>query len=538
MKPRYYQQAAIDAIDKHLCEKSSNPCVVIPTGGGKSPAMAWTMMNYKRQYRDFRAIVLAHTKELVAQNADKLLQVWPDAPLGIYAAGLKRRDTKPDLLFASIDSIYKKAFDLDPFDLIIVDEAHRIPPSGDGKYRRFIADCKIANPKSRVVGMTATPYRMGGGDVCHRDHILNEICYEIGVAELIEKKFLCPLRSKVGDAAPDLANVKKRGGEYVTNSLSSVTDVPELVRDTIAEAVPMLADRKAIIFFCVDIPHCQHVSEELAKHGIEAPCVTGKTPAAERDKITERFVSGEIRAVCNVNVLTEGFDATRTDAIVLLRPTQSKGLYYQMVGRGLRLDDRKDDCLVLDFAECIHSHGPIDHLGGDGVRLTKCPECKEMFSRATRQCPACGWKIPKKQIEREEAEEAQRKMHNTVASRQNIISNGEPEELRVDAVKVHRHVKPGKPDSLRVTYRCGLRTFSEWVCLDHHGPAGSIAHGWWKRRFAGKTPTVDTALQDIFLETSLSAITTSIKVKKKGKYHEIVGVTLCGKPEPERTHAT
>ena len=81
MKHRYCQQAAIDEIDAHLCEKSSNPCVVIPTGGGKSPAMAWTMMNYKRQYRDFRAIVLAHTKELVAQNADKLLQVWPDAPL-------------------------------------------------------------------------------------------------------------------------------------------------------------------------------------------------------------------------------------------------------------------------------------------------------------------------------------------------------------------------------------------------------------------------------------------------------------------------
>ncbi len=528
MQPRYYQQAAIDAVDDHLCNKTSNPCVVIPTGGGKSPVMAWTIMQYKRKYPSFRAIILAHTKELVFQNADKLTQVWPDAPLGIYAAGLKRRDTKPDLLFASIDSIYRKAFDLEPFDLLIVDEAHRIPPSGDGKYRRFIADCKLANPKLRVVGMTATPYRMGIGDVCHRDHILNEICYEIGVAELIQDGFLCPLRSKVGDAAPDLSNVKKRGGEYVTNSLSAATDVPELVRDTISEAMPMLTDRKGIIFFCVDIPHCNHVSEELAKHGVIAPCVTGKTPSGERDKITADFTSGKIRAVCNVNVLTEGFDATRTDAIVLLRPTESKGLYYQMVGRGLRLDERKQDCLVLDFADCIHTHGPIDHLGGDGVKLEKCPECKEIFSRAVRKCPACGWEIPKKQIERAEAEESQRRMHGTTASNRNIISSDKPETIKVDSVKVARHCKPGRPDSLRVTYRSGLRTYSEWVCLDHHGPAGSKAVGWWQRRFNEKAPTVNEALQNIFLEQSLNAITESITVKPRGKYHDIIRVFLTG----------
>jgi len=536
MQPRYYQQAAIDAVDDHLCNKSSNPCVVLPTAAGKSPTMAWTIQRYKQQFPLFRCLILAHTKELVAQNADKMQQIDGGIDIGIYAAGLRRRDMKQDIIFASISSIARRIFDFEPFDLIIVDEAHRIPMSGEGQYRKLVANAKLMNPKVRVVGMTATPYRMGVGDVCHKDHILNEICYEIGVAELIEKRHLCPLRSKVGDAAPDLSKVKKRGGEFTTGSLAEATDIPELVRDTIAEAVPMLHDRKAIIFFCVDLDHCHHVSEELAKYGIHAPCVTGKTPSAERDSITMQFTRGDIRAVCNVNVLTEGFDATRTDAVVLLRPTQSKGLYYQMVGRGLRLDNRKQDCLVLDFAECIHTHGPIDHLGGDGVKLEKCPECKEIFSRAVRTCPECGWTIPKKQIEREEAEEAQRRMHGTTASSRNIISSNGPETIKVDGVRVARHKKPGKPDSLRVTYRSGLRTYSEWVCLDHHGPAGNMAGSWWRKRFeCDKTPTVDQALQDIFLEASLSAITKTITVRPKGKYHEITNVGLVGQPQTERT---
>lgn len=874
MQPRYYQKAAIDAVDDHLCNKSSNPCVVLPTAAGKSPTMAWTIQRYKQQFPLFRCLILAHTKELVAQNADKMQQIDGGIDIGIYAAGLKRRDMKQDIIFASISSIARRIFDFEPFDLIIVDEAHRIPMSGEGQYRKLVANAKLMNPKVRVVGMTATPYRMGVGDVCHKDHILNEICYEIGVAELIEKGHLCPLRSKVGDAAPDLSKVKKRGGEFTTGSLAEATDIPELVRDTIAEAVPMLHDRKAIIFFCVDLDHCHHVSEELAKYGIHAPCVTGNTPSAERDSITMQFTRGDIRAVCNVNVLTEGFDATRTDAVVLLRPTQSKGLFCldekteiltadgwssdvkvgtpcavfdpgtegiryepaiasmrrsmepgekfysikspsadirvtgnhrmvtrtsrsrpwdirpvqdvaslkagayfptsgimenlpglplsdddlrfigwvmtdghinkanraiyisqaehqpwlgeidkciqgcgfkygrrvserqsqyksnsnvvtysisygkprgrdkhltgwarlepylskdfapclndltprqfdvllhaihlgdgskqkgqswtqrsyhintgnrtfaerlqiagvthgyrasvathdynenpiyvvhlkktgfinlgstyddrpswtvedgfgescwcvetptgtlvtrrngrvavlgncQMVGRGLRLDDRKQDCLVLDFAECIHTHGPIDHLGGDGVKLEKCPECKEIFSRAVRTCPECGWTIPKKQIEREEAEESQRRMHGTTASSRNIISSNEPETIKVDGVRVARHKKPGKPDSLRVTYRSGLRTYSEWVCLDHHGPAGNMAGSWWRKRFqCDKTPTVDQALQDIFLEASLSAITKTITVRPRGKYHEITNVGLVGQPQPERT---
>lgn len=526
MTPRPYQSAAIDALDNHLNTSATNPCVVLPTGAGKSPVMAWAIQRYKIAYPGFRCIVLAHVKELVAQNADKLKAIWPDAPIGLYAAGLRSRQMGQDITFASIDSVFKKGLEFEPFDLILVDEAHRIPMKGEGKYRRFIADCKLNNPAVRIVGMTATPYRLNVGDVCHADHILNEICYDVNVSELIKDNYLCPLRSKAGQSRPDLDGVKKRGGEYISGALSDATDRPELVAAAIKEAIPMLEGRDGIIFFCVDVDHCTHVSQELRKYGIDAPCITGNTPNAERDNITQRFVDGHLRAICNVNVLTEGFDATRTDAIVLLRPTMSKGLYYQMVGRGLRLDGRKDDCLVLDFAGCVDRHGPIDLLDGDGVRLVTCTECAEVFSRATGECPDCGWKIPKQTAAEAAAEASERLLHGATASQRNIISSNEPETINADQVSVNRHRKPGSPDSLRVTYRCGLSTYREWVCLDHAGFAGAKGHKWWARRFGNPIPSVDTALDDIFLAAKLSKMTEAITIKRRGKYHEITRIDL------------
>lgn len=525
LQPRPYQREALEALDRYLCTKDGNPCVVLPTGSGKSPVMAWTIEMYKRAYPPFRCIVLAHVKELVEQNANKMRQVWPDAPIGIYAAGLRRRQRRADITFASIDSVYSRADHFEPFDLIIVDEAHRIPVRGEGKYRRFIAECQAINPRLRVAGFTATPYRLGSGPICHRDHILNEVCYEANVRDLIDDGYLCPLRSKIGRYTPDVSGVTVRGGEYVNRDLARAVDVPQLVSDAIREAVTILnaERRQGIIFFCVDVEHCRHVSAELRKYGIDAPQVTSQTPQAERDRIVQRFIDGELRAICNVNVLCEGFDATRTDAVVLLRPTQSKGLYSQMVGRGLRLDPRKSDCLVLDFANCIETHGPIDCIDAGHVEVVVCDQCREAFSRAVRTCPRCGWKIPPREVDSRggKSSAGERSMHDIRPAQASIIS--EPETLDVDAVTVNRHRKPGKPDSLRVTYRCGLRMISEWVCLDHEGLAGRKAHQWWRRRFPGEpVPSVDEALGNLYLAARLSDMTQSIVAIRRGKYYEII----------------
>jgi len=522
---RPYQLDAEAALHEHICTKQTNPCVVLPTGAGKSVLMASIIRKWHADAPWVRGCILAHRKELVQQDAEKLRAVYPEGDIGIFSAGLGRRDYDSSILFASIDSIYKKSGEFPPFDFIFVDEAHRIPPAGEGKYRSFIQDCRCWSQDLRVIGWTATPFRMGCGPICHTDHILNEICYEAKVTDLIEQGYLSNLRSKVGEIQPDLKGVKRNsGGDYIVKSLAAATNTEGLVPGAIEEAVRVMwtEKRKFAVFFCVDVAHCHRVSRELAKWSISAPAITGKTPRKERDRIIRDFKERRLHAVCCVNVLTEGFDAPHVDCIVLLRPTLSAGLFSQMVGRGLRISPGKKNCLVLDFAGCIEEHGPIDLLGtGLKTVMAVCPECRESFSRATKQCPVCGWIIPKQEIDRLDEIERQRRMHGNKASSKSILST-QPETHRVDSVIISRHRKPGSPDSLKVQYRCGMSMFREWICLDHDGPAGRIAREWWSRRGFTWPPSVDHAMEDMFFSQSLLEWTKTITVRKNGKYFEIV----------------
>lgn len=531
ISPRPYQQEALEALHAHICEKKTNPCVVIPTGGGKSALIAWTIQKWKTESPHVRIVILAHRKELIEQNAAELQGMYPDYNIGIYSAALRRKDYDADILFASIDSIYKRAGDFTPFDVAMIDEAHRIPLKGEGKYLSFLRDCKRWNPALIVVGWTATPYRMGCGNICHQDHLLHEICYEASLVDLIRDGYLCNLRSKVGVAQPNLDEVKRNtDGDYIVNSLAKATNKDKLIRETISEALRIMdiEQRKAAVFFCVDVEHCHRVSDELKKYGVNAPAVTGKTDPHTRKKVADDFKSGKLQAICNVNVYTEGFNATCTDTIVLLRPTLSAGLFFQMVGRGLRIHEDKADCLVLDFAGCIEEHGPIDLLGNDEIRMAVCELCRESFSRATGCCPNCGWVIPKCIIEKLELADREKRMHEAKASQRSILSDM-PEVLEVHTVFASRHRKPDAPDSLRVQYRSGSRMFSEWICLDHEGYAGAKAKAWWTKRFEMvathnhlRAATVNEALGNLFLTQSIAEYTKTITVQREGKHHRIV----------------
>ena len=528
---RPYQIEAEAALHEYVCTKQTNPCIVLPTGSGKSVSMASIIRKWHTDAPYVRGCILAHRKELVQQNFEKLRAVYPEGEIGIFSAGLGRKDYSSPILFASIDSIFKKSGEFPPFDFIFVDEAHRIPPSGEGKYRTFINGCKRFNRDLRVVGWTATPFRMGCGPIAHQNHILNEICYEAGITDLIKRGYLSNLRSKVSVTQPDLKDVKRNsGGDYITNSLAKATNKIDLVQKAIRESVVIMAkeERRSVVFFCVDVEHCLRVSRELGGYRILAPPITGMTGRSDRDRIIGDFKARRLHAVCCVNVLTEGFDAPHIDCIVLLRPTLSAGLFSQMVGRGLRIHPKKTDCLVLDFAGCIDEHGPIDLLGtGIKTVMATCLECRESFSRAIRACPECGWVIPKQEIERLEIVERNRRMHGDKASKKSILSTM-PETHKVDSVTVSRHKKPGSPDSMKVQYRCGLSTFREWICLDHPGPAGNIAFHWWRKRIPTRAIkpgdiTVNFALGDMFLSQTLLEFTKTITVKKNGKYWEIVG---------------
>ncbi len=369
MQLRDYQQAAVQAVYDHLQRRNDNPVVVCPTGAGKSLLIAKIASDAVKLWQG-RVLVLAHVKELLEQNADKIRKLCPDLPVGVYSAGLKRRDTDTPVLVAGIQSIYKRACELEPFDLILVDEAHMIG-NGDGMYRQFLSESKVINPLVRVIGLTATPFRLDSGLICTPDHFLNHICYEIGVRELIRDGYLCPLISKAGVHRADYSSVHVRGGEFVVDEVESLANEPNLVAAACQEIVQYTQDRRAVLIFATSVAHGRQVVRTFQEqHGIDCGFVSGLTPADERAELLARFrgdrtslFSAEpLKYLCNVNVLTTGFDAPRTDCIVMLRPTMSPGLLVQCVGRGFRLHPDKQNCLILDFGGNIERHGPIDQV--------------------------------------------------------------------------------------------------------------------------------------------------------------------------------
>lgn len=497
MQLRYYQHDAVQAVIKHLYEYSNNPCIEIPTGGGKTPVIA-TLAKHAVTEWNARVCIVSHVKELLEQSVDKLRIVAPDLDVGVYSAGLKRRDKTQSVIVAGIQSIHKRAFDIGPFKLVIVDEAHLIPPSGDGMYQTFISDLKTMAPKMRVVGLTATPYRMTTGLICHPENVLNQICYKIDVSTLIRQGFLCQLRSKRGVQA-DLSSVHTRGGEYIEAEMQAA--MMGVVKPAVEEMLAFSADRKSVLVFCAGVEHAETVLGLIRSADHVAEIVTGETPATERAETLSRFKRGEIRYLVNVMVLTTGFDAPNVDCVAIMRATLSPGLFYQMVGRGFRLCDGKADCLVLDFGSNLDRHGPVDQIqakearrpGEGGQAQSKdCPNCGDAVFIALQYCPNCGHKF----YDREE-----KARHDANATNAAVLSDEiEAEVWDVKEAFFAKHYKRGDPEApptLRVDYLVGnVKTISEWVCIEHEGFAKRKALLWWKQHSPEPFPeSVDEAVQ-------------------------------------------
>ena len=534
MQLRPYQLEAVEAVYRHLREREDNPCVVIPTAGGKTPVIA-TICRDAVQLWGGRVLILAHVKELLEQAAEKLRAVAPDLPFGLYSAGLNRRDLGYAVTIAGIQSVYERAADISRVDLVIVDEAHLIPPDGEGMYRTLLADLRAINPQARVIGFTATPFRTKSGPICAPENILNSVCYEIGVRELIVQGYLCPLRTKAGTHKPDTDQLHVRGGEYVANEVEDLMDGDELVRLACREIVQYTPDRRSVLIFASGIRHGQHIARVLReRHGVECGFVCGDTLPFERDETLRRFRAGTLKYLCNVNVLTTGFDAPNIDCVAILRPTLSPGLWYQMVGRGFRLHPGKTDCLVLDFGGNALRHGPVDALriadsgSGHGEPPAKeCPDCHEVIAAGYARCPACGHEFPPRQRSRHEAEAS----NVGVLSDQPTRSDYEVTDVCY-AVHTRRGAPPDAPHTMRVDYRIGFQTYvSEWICFEHPGYPRRKAEQWWRAR--SNEPVPETAEEAVELAQSGAVATTlAITVERKAdeEFDRVVACRLGEKP--------
>lgn len=518
---RPYQRAAIDALYDYFGTMLGNPLVVMPTGTGKSVVLAHFLREAVGNWGDTRVLVLTHVRELIRQNYMALMRAWPSAPAGIYSAGLNKRDINAQILFGGIQSIHKHAYRVQRCDLVLIDEAHLLGRSDTGMYRRFLKELHEINPHLKVIGFTATPYRLDSGLLHEGDgRLFTDVAYDVALLDMIEQGYLCPIVPKQTHTKLDVTGVGTRGGEFIASELEKAVDKAEVTESAVEEIVKLGADRGSWLVFASGVQHAEHVRDAIRMHGISCEMVSGETPIPERDRILTDFKTGRLRAVTNMGVLTTGFDAPGIDLIALMRPTKSLSLYVQMLGRGTRLAEGKDDCLCLDFAGCTVMHGPLDMVdgrkrsnGADGVPPTKtCPVCESIVFAGRRECPDCGHVFPPPEV----------KISAKAVVAPILSTQAQMQWIDVTGVNYRLHEKAGSPPSLRVDYQCGLARHSEWVCFQHTGYPREKAVGWWNRRAPNQPPPMTVA--DALARCAGLPHPVAIQVKPVGKYTEISAV--------------
>ncbi|CAK7061503.1 DEAD/DEAH box helicase [Providencia rettgeri] len=356
---RPYQQEAVDAT-VHYFRKHTQPAVIVlPTGAGKSLVIA----ELARLARG-RVLVLAHVKELVEQNHGKYLAYGLQAD--IFAAGLNQKDSQSKVVFGSVQSVARNldAFNTH-FSLIIIDECHRISLNDKSQYQQIIQALQIHNPTLRILGLTATPYRLASGWIYQYHYhgmvrgdencFFRECIYELPLHYMIKNKFLVPPeRLDMPVLQYDFSQVSlSSSGIFNEQELNlSLKRQQRITPKIVSQIVEYASPLQGCMIFAATVEHAKEILGYLPKN--TAALVTADTPAADRQDIIQRFKNKQLHYLVNVSVLTTGFDAPHVDVIAILRPTESVSLYQQIVGRGLRLATGKTKCLILDYAGNPH----------------------------------------------------------------------------------------------------------------------------------------------------------------------------------------
>jgi len=352
---RPYQQDSVKATIHYFRQHSSPAVLALSTGAGKSLIIA----ELARIARG-RVLVLAHVKELVEQNHQKYESYGLKA--SIFSAGLGRKENQQQVVFASVQSIVNglQHFN-EPFSLLVIDECHRVPEDENSSYQRVISHLKTINPDLKILGLTATPYRLGLGWIyqyhtrgqvrSEQPRFFRDCIFDLPIRFLLDEHYLT--EPKVMDMAVlgyDFSGLQpSASGYYRETDLQQVIDKSKRATPQIIEQVIHTAKgRRGVMIFASTVNHAQEIMGYLSNEN--AALVIGSTPLVERERIINEFKAQKIKYLVNVSVLTTGFDAPHVDLIAILRPTESISLYQQIVGRGLRLFEGKKDCLVMEFA--------------------------------------------------------------------------------------------------------------------------------------------------------------------------------------------
>jgi len=386
-KLRPYQQEAVDATLDHFRKSDEAAVIVLPTGAGKSLVIAELARLAKR-----KILVLTHVKELVEQNHAKYESYGLTG--GIFSAGLKRKESHHQVTFASVQSVSANLDQFrDEYSLVIIDECHRVSGDDTSQYQRIIELLRQQNDALKVLGLTATPYRLAMGWIYryhYRGFVRGEdgkpfqhCIYELPLSYMINRGYLTrPELVNAAVAQYDFSALPRdRFGEYAEQDVNQLLSKHKRVtRSIIEQVVELAAERHGVMIFAATVDHAREVTDYLPER--ETALITGATDQKDRDSLIQRFKQRKLKYLVNVSVLTTGFDAPHVDFIAILRPTQSVSLYQQIVGRGLRLDEGKQNCLVIDYAG---NHVNLHHPEVGEPKPNPDSEPVQVF------CPGCGF---------------------------------------------------------------------------------------------------------------------------------------------------
>ncbi|WLJ71058.1 DNA helicase [Sphingomonas phage Kimi] len=569
---RWYQTEAVDATFDYFAAnggidpetggpRKANPIIALPTGTGKSLVIGRTAKRAISEYPLTRLIMATHVKELIDQNARKLLDIWPTAPLGVFSAGLRSRDFIQPIIYGGVKSMVGKLDDngrsvLGHRDLLLIDEAHLVSPSVDTQYVQLIMELLAINPWLKVIGYTATNYRLGLGHLTNGP-IFSHTCYDLtgidGFARLLADGFLSPIFPQKTGVELDVSGVGMNGGEFIAGQLAAAVDKYEDTLACLKDFVQHGYNRRSWLLFAASIEHAEHIGEMLNGYfGVPTGVVHSKMKDGERDRVIKEFKRGNLRAIVNKDILTTGFDYPPIDYIGMLRPTMSTGLWVQMLGRATRpwlggwldIGDGekiyipwvKQDAIVRDYAGNTRRLGPINDpvipkpkgkgAPGDApVRI--CHECGTYVHASKRECPVCG------------AEFDFSPDLTKNASTDELIRSNLPqvEYFNVVHVVYDKHVsramKNKYPDhdpsvlpfQIKIAYYCeGMRTFYEYKTVEDTGDGNNFARkrgrDWFRQRYPGEPPETNA---EVLVVVSQLRKPARIRVWINKKYPEVLG---------------
>lgn len=396
MTLRPYQQAASDAAIAWMRQSIEPACIEAVTAAGKSHVIADMALRI-HDMTGKRVLCMAPSAELVVQNREKLIATG--TPASMFSASAGAKDLRHPIVFGSPLTVKNRISRFqDGYAMVVLDECHGISPT----VRNIIAEMRAGNPNLRVIGLTATPYRLGSGyifrqwpdgtvndDTRARDPYFTKCVYRITGPDLIAQGYLTrPVIGETGAEHYDTSALALNSrGQFDAAAVDRAyhghgRKTAAIVADVVARS----RDRRGVMLFAATVRHAEEVMASLPPD--LSAMITGDTPKGERASIIARFKSRRIKYLVNVAVLTTGFDAPHVDVIAILRKTESVGLLQQIIGRGLRLHDGKRDCLVLEYAGNLDTHCPDGDLFAPEVRAGKGGGDSEGLKCL---CPDCGY---------------------------------------------------------------------------------------------------------------------------------------------------